>query len=168
MKKKSPVECSACGSVAKLVRGSYPFTECGLPNVVLQGVELILCPKCGNEDAVIPRVNDLMRALALAVLSKPYRLRGEDLRYLRKYLGMTSDEFARLIHIDKTNLSKWENNHDRIGPQSDRLIRMMAVALGEGLRDQLDEVIESFPKIQQARSNVRIDLDPVTLSYQYA
>ncbi|MBK7927695.1 MAG: helix-turn-helix domain-containing protein [Bryobacterales bacterium] len=165
---KPKVECSACGAPAKIVRGSYPFRECGLPNVVLQGVELIRCSQCGNEDPVIPRLNQLMRVLALAVVCKPYRLRGEDVRFLRKYLKMTSDEFARLLHIDKTNLSKWENNHDRIGPQSDRLIRMMAVALGEGLGDELQNVIASFPRIQQARSTVRIDMDAANGSYQYA
>jgi DNA-binding transcriptional regulator YiaG len=166
--KKRTMKCSACGSLAKVVRGSYPFTECGLPNVVLQGIELIRCSKCKNEDAIIPRVNELMRVLALAVVSKPYRLRGEDVRFLRKYLRMTNDEFARLIHIDKTNLSKWENNHDRIGPQGDRLIRLMAAALGDGLGDELDEVIKSFPQIQGTRSSVRIDMDADKGSFQYA
>lgn len=138
-----------------------------MPNVVLQGVELIRCGKCKNEDAIIPRVNGLMRIVALAVVSKPYRLRGEDVRFLRKYLKTTNDEFARLIHIDKTNLSKWENNHDKIGPQSDRLIRVMAVALGDGLREELEGVIKSFPQIQSSRSTVRIDMDAGKGSYQY-
>jgi len=165
---KRTVECSVCGSPAKVARGSYPFAECGLPNVVLQGVKLIRCNKCSNEDAIIPRLNELMRVLALAVVFKPYRLRGEDVKFLRKYLKMTNDEFARLIHIDKTNLSKWENNHDKIGPQSDRLIRVMAVVLGEGLREELEAVIKSFPNIQGTRSNVRIDMDADNGSYQYA
>ena len=161
-------ECSACGSPAKVVRGTYRFTESGLPSVVLQGVKLIRCGKCKNVDPIIPRVNHLMRALALAVVSKPYRLRGEDVRFLRKYLRMTNDEFARLIHVDKTNLSKWENNHDKIGPQSDRLIRVMAVWLGEGLKNELDGVIQAFPRIHETRSNVRIELDAAKGSYQYA
>jgi len=165
---KRTIECSTCGSPAKVVRGSYPFTECGLPNVVLQGVELIRCGKCSTEDAIIPKLNELMRVLALAVVCKPYRLRGEDVKFLRKYLKMTNDEFARLIHINKTNLSKWENNHDRIGPQSDRLIRIMAVILGEGLPQELERVIKSFPHIQGTRSNVRIDMDADKGSYHYA
>jgi len=66
-------------------------------------------------------MNALMRILALAVIKKPYRLTGEEVRFLRKYLRLT--EFSRLIHVDKTTLSKSENNDDRLGDQSDRLIR---------------------------------------------
>jgi len=56
---------------------SYPFTECGLRNVVLQGVEIARCSLCGNDDVVIPRLNDLMRTLAFAVVSQPYRLQAK-------------------------------------------------------------------------------------------
>jgi len=116
-------ECSNCEKDAKVVRGSYAFKESGLPNVTLQGIELVRCKHCGSEDPIIPRMNDLMRSLMVAVICKPYQLRGEDIRFLRKYLRMTGAEFARLMDVDKTTLSKWENNDDKIGSQSDRLIR---------------------------------------------
>ncbi|MEK7408316.1 MAG: hypothetical protein AAB225_24860, partial [Acidobacteriota bacterium] len=128
--------CSACGARARIVRASYAFTESGIQRVVLQGIELIRCEKCGNEDPIIPRVNDLMRTLACAVVSKPYRLEGQDVRFLRKYVRMTGEEFARLLHVDRTTLSKWENDDDPVGEQSDRLIRMLALGLGEGLKEK--------------------------------
>jgi hypothetical protein len=107
---KKPVVCSACGAPAKVVRASYPFREISLPNVVLQGINLVECPVCGNVDPIIPRPNQLMRALALAVIRKPYRLHGEEVRFLRKYLRMMGEQLSQLIHVDKTTLSKWENN----------------------------------------------------------
>jgi putative zinc finger/helix-turn-helix YgiT family protein len=141
--------CGNCGETANVIRGDYRYKESGLRNVILSGVELIRCPKCGAEDPVIPRMNELHRALALAVASQPFRLQGEDVRYLRKYLGMTQDKFAELLHIHKSNLSKWENNEDKIGEQSDRLIRTVVLTLGEGLQKKAADVVRAFPAIRE-------------------
>jgi hypothetical protein len=81
--------CSACEGPADVVRGDYNYKESGLKNVTLSGIGLIRCRKCGNVDPVIPRLSALHRALALAIASQPFRLQGEDVRYLRKYLGIT-------------------------------------------------------------------------------
>lgn len=163
-----PVECNACGAVANVVRGSYAFTECGLKNVILQGVEIIRCPHCGDEQVVIPHLDGLMRTLAFAVISQPYRLRGEDVRFLRKYLKMTQVEFASYLEIDKTNLSKWENNDDKIGDQSDRLIRSITVALGDGLKERMEEVVRVFCRIHKSKRRPKIECDAESLSVSYA
>ena len=160
--------CGECGANAKVVRGSYPFKESGLPNVVLQGIDLIRCPKCRTTDPVIPRVNVLLRLLVVAVVSKPYRLVGEEVRFLRKYLRMSGEEFSHLIHVDKTTLSKWENNEDPISHQSDRLIRAVTLALGEGLKEKLEEIVRLFGQIEESRSDLRIDINPGEMSYKYA
>lgn len=161
------IECTNCGADARVVRGSYDFAESGLKRVRLQGIELIVCDHCGTVDPIIPRVNDLMRLLAVAVIAKPYRLTGDEIRFLRKYLRMTGDEFGRLLHINRTNLSKWENDEDRVGAQSDRLVRTIALGLGEGLKGKLEELIRKFPEIQDEPAAVRIDMDPRKMSYQY-
>ena len=98
--------------------------------MVLVLIEVIRCAKCGNRDPIIPRVNDLMRLLALAVVAMPQKLAGEEVRFLRKSLKMSGDEFSSLIHVDKTTFSKWENNEQAIGDQSDRLIRAVTMVSG--------------------------------------
>ena len=160
-------KCANCGTRAAVVRANYPFKESGL-QVILNGIEIIKCRKCGNEDPIIPRFEQLIRILALAVIYKPYKLRGEEVRFLRHYLRMNGEEFSRLLHIDKTTLSKWENNEDRVGDQSDRLIRTIALGLGDGLKDELESAIRKFPKIRSANRKLTIRLDPETLSYRYA
>lgn len=162
------MDCSNCGAPGRVVHGTYELKEVGLKNVVLQGIEIVKCPKCKNEDPIIPNMNGLMRALALAVIKKPYRLTGEEVRYLRKYLRLTGEEFSRLIHVDKTTLSKWENNDDRVGDQSDRLVRLVALGLGEGLQEESERVIRSFPQIKGKHHPVAIQMNATTLSYQYA
>jgi transcriptional regulator with XRE-family HTH domain len=81
-------------------------------------------------------------------------------RYLRKYLGMTQDKFAELLHIHKSNLSKWENNQDKIGEQSDRLIRTIVLTLGEGLQKKAAEVVRAFPEIRETtRKRLEVDAE---------
>jgi putative zinc finger/helix-turn-helix YgiT family protein len=160
-------KCSNCGADAKVIRGRYNFDESGL-KVTLQGIEIIRCKNCGNEDPIIPRLNKLMRVIALAVIRKPYRLKGEDVRFLRKHLEMTGEEFSRLMHVDKTTLSKWENNQDPIGDQSDRLIRVIALSLGDGLKEELKELItRRFGEIGDEDRSVDIQMNAETLAYQY-
>lgn len=164
---KTP-QCSACGGDAEIVRGTWKFTQSGLKCVVLEGIDIIRCGNCGNQDPIIPRINDLMKVLAWAVVRKPYRLEGEEVRFLRKYLGMTQGEFSGLLHVDKTTLSKWENNEDPVGDQSDRLIRAIALALGEGLKRGQEEAIREFSQIQDLRRAVCIVMNVETMAFHYA
>ncbi len=126
------------------------------------------CKKCNNHEPIIPQINQLMQVLALAVIHKKYRLKGEEVRFLRKYLHMTGEEFASVIHVDKATLSKWENNDDPVGQNSDRLIRLVAFALGDGLKEQLQALIRNFPEIRDDARRVGIQIDAENLTYEYA
>jgi len=160
-------KCSACGKAAKTVRRDYEWKDVDLP-VLLKNVEMIECGKCGNVEVVIPQISKLMRLLALAVILKPYRMTGGELRFLRKFTNRTGAEFAKVIKVDKTTLSKWENSDDPIGEQSDRLIRTVVLGLAEGLQAELSNVVMNFDRITSEVRPVTIEADPKTLSYEYA
>jgi DNA-binding transcriptional regulator YiaG len=149
MKQPKEWECSNCGAPATVARGEYQFTESGL-NVLLIGVELIKCRKCGNKDPIIPDMADLMRCIALAVVEKPWNLSGAEVRYLRKYLKMTAAEFSGHMAVDSTTVSKWENDKAKVGPTADRYIRALALLHGEGLKDSTEDVSRKFPEIKKA------------------
>ena len=165
---KHGVRCSNCGADARLTRGKYRFNESGLKNVELIGIDLIKCPSCKNVDPIIPHMNELMQCLALAVAAQPYRLKGDEVRFLRKYLRMTGEQFANLLKVDKTTLSKWENDADAVGEQSDRLIRTMALVLGEGLKERIEEIVKAFPEIQEEFRDFLIQIDAESRTYEYA
>ncbi len=149
MRSQVSIKCSNCSQPVETVHGNYTFRESGLDNIVLCGIELIKCKHCGNEDPIIPALDDLFRTIALALVTKPYRLAGEEVRFLRKHMGLTGDGFSRLLHIDKTTLSKWENNDDPVGTQSDLAIRMMVMSQNAALREKIQVIIEEhFEKIQ--------------------
>ena len=135
--------CSLCEHEMEETRGDYPFPESGLPNVVLEDIRLFKCPECGNVEPLIHGAKHLMRALALAVLDKPTPLCGAEIRYLRKHVGWKAAKLAELIGVDKTTVSKWENDQDSIGPQSDRLLRLIVrdQILAEELRSATAEAV---------------------------
>lgn len=119
-------KCRTCGK-SELVTSeeTYLYVESGLPNVVLVGVNVRRCPSCGHHELVLPRVAELHRTIAHAILRKPARLSGAEVRYLRKYLGWSGADFARHVGVDPSTVSNWENDKDPIGPTSDRLLRLM-------------------------------------------
>jgi len=162
--------CNECGSQAAVKRGTYRFRESGLDNVVLKGIEIVRCPACADETPIIPNLDGLLRTLALAVVTSKQPLAGPEVRYLRKYLAMSGDQFARILHTDKSTLSKWENGAVNIGSKSDLLIRAIALHLGRGLRDEAEQVIRDFEQIDEESTKPphRIEVDSETLEYAYA
>jgi putative zinc finger/helix-turn-helix YgiT family protein len=164
MNDMSMQECSNCGVPVAVERRNYRYSESGVPNVILQGVEVADCPKCGNSDVLIPKMAKVHRAIAQALTNSPARLTGPQLRFLRKYLGLSGDELGRYLHTDKTKISKWETEEDRIGPATDRLVRLLAAALNSDLRPQISAVAEHLPEIQdQPGSAWELHVDVETL-----
>jgi DNA-binding transcriptional regulator YiaG len=133
----------------------------------LVGVKLIKCSKCRNVDPVIENMKGLMQALALAVIEKPWKLSGGEIRYLRKYLNMTGEQFANHVGVDKTTISKWENDHDSVSDPSDRLIRALALTMGEGLRESIDGIVRRFPSITSALKACSYLIDSDTQRVEY-
>ena len=56
------------------------------------------------------------------------------------------------MHVDKTTVSKWENEADQRGERSDLLIRTVAVSQDSKLRDKLEEVVRNFERIGENKS----------------
>jgi putative zinc finger/helix-turn-helix YgiT family protein len=134
-------KCRTCREAEMVVaRENHLYQESGLPNVVLVGVEVRRCPACGAVELPLPRVTELHRVIAMAVIHKPARLSGAEVRYLRKHLGWSGEDFASHMGVDPTTVSKWENDKERIGPSSDRLLRLL-VARRSPVEQYDDEVL---------------------------
>ena len=163
-------QCSDCGKEARVERGTYRFRESGLDNVVLKGIEIVKCPACGNEEPIIPNLDGLLRVLSVAIVTNRFPLAGAEVRYLRKYLEMSGEQFARILHTDKSTLSKWETGAVNIGSKSDLLIRAVALNLGRGLRDNAEQITRDFEHIDEESTAPpnRIEFDSETLEYEYA
>lgn len=157
-------ECTNCEDPVTPERRNYRYTESGLSNVILQGIEVADCAKCGNSDVIIPRMAKIHRAIAQALVSSPARLTGEQFRFLRKHLGLSGEQLGLYLHTDKTKISKWERGEDQIGQATDRLVRLLAAALDSELRPSVTAVAEHLPEISDESGKVwELHVDVETL-----
>jgi DNA-binding transcriptional regulator YiaG len=135
-------ECYVCGGEMVGRHQNYAYKECGLDNVVLLDVLVFNC-KCGEIAAQIPAVSVLHQIIATEILKKPTLICGEEIRYMRKFVGCSASEFADIIGSTKISVSRWENGA-RITPNTDRLLRLAF-----------------FTKIIERAAEVAIGPDPV-------
>ena len=113
-------------------------------------------------------MNRLMQSLASGIAGKPCKLTGKEIRFLRKYLKMTGTEFAGVLGTDKSTVSKWENDEQAPGERADRLIRAVALILGDGLDEDTKKVVRQFPEIEEVIRDIEYKLDPESHTCEYA
>lgn len=168
MTKTATHKCTTCGEQIVSERRNHRYIESGVPNIILQGVAVADCLKCGNSDVSVPRVAKVHRSIARAIAKSPARLTGPQLRFLRKHLGLSGEELSRYLHTDKTKVSKWEREEDAIGPATDRLIRLLATALDKDLRPQVAAVAEHLTKILDESGTgweLHVDVDTLQVAF---
>jgi putative zinc finger/helix-turn-helix YgiT family protein len=115
-------------------RENYHYQECGLSNVTLKGIVVRKCSACGNVMPRIPNIEGLHDAIAQALVNKPERLLSQEIVFLRKSLGWSGADFARNMHCDRAQISKWEHGKVEMSTPYELLLREM-VASGKKIED---------------------------------
>jgi DNA-binding transcriptional regulator YiaG len=166
MKAKQRV-CRECGGKANVVRKDYRFIESGLNNVFLKDIEVVVCSGCKGEIPRIPNHDDLMRTIAVALVDKPYELAGDEVRYLRKYLGQGSVPFAKMLGIDRSHLSRVENGAMAISRQTDRLVRTLVLLHDATLVQKLKR-LGRHEDVLRRLSEIGSDVNPIEMQLDHA
>lgn len=123
------MRCFDCGTeLVCRANQSYRYDESGLDNVFLVGINVYDCPKCQTISPEIPNVLGLHLAVSVALLGKSAKLRGPEVRFLRKILGVRSKDFARQLGYNPVSYSRIENDKENINDQGDRLVRLWFLA----------------------------------------
>ncbi len=151
--------CPNCRRRNKTHIGEYHYTESGLPNVWLIGVEMFEC-ECGEKFAFIPCIQELHKLIAHELITQENSLSGQEIRFLRKTMGLKAKDFADLLGVKNVSISRWE--HDEFSPSgpTDRLIRLFYAAdmgLAETAQDLAKNIFRK-PKLKQARI-IRFPID---------
>jgi putative zinc finger/helix-turn-helix YgiT family protein len=146
------MKCPECDKPMTSVRENYSYTASGLPYVTLVGVEVRRCKTCGEHEVVIPKIEHLHRAIALAVIDKRTRLTAAEVRYLRKYLGWSGADFARHMGVTPESVSRWENDREQMGAVADRLLRLMVATKAP----VSDYSLDSLAELEEKSSPVRL------------
>jgi DNA-binding transcriptional regulator YiaG len=105
----------------------YHFKASGLPNVyLLNGVRIERDPDYG-ELVTIDHLPDLIMAIAFSVVSKPERLTGAEMRFLRKRMGASQSDLARELWVSEQTVANYEKAKTDAGP-ADRALRFLFLA----------------------------------------
>jgi putative zinc finger/helix-turn-helix YgiT family protein len=136
-------------------RQNYLYTASGLKNVILEDLEVRHCPSCGERQAVIPRINDLHKQLALYLVKKDEKLLPEEIIYLRKYLGWTGTEFARKFKVKPETISRWENGAQEMGKMAEALLRLW-VAIENAPKNFAHHILEQFGNNKNSPQHAQI------------
>ena len=121
------LKCFGCGHGMTTGRENVKYDACGLPGVTLVDVEVSRCGHCGQYEVAIPRIEELHRAMATALVRKSARLTPAEIRFLRTTLGWSGKELADHMGATAETVSRWENGRIPMGPQADRLLRLMVL-----------------------------------------
>ena len=132
---KRNMKCPNCEK-AELAefRENYHYQECGLSNVTLVGIVVRKCPVCGNAMPRITNIEGLHDSIAHALINKAERLMAQEIVFLRKYLGWSGADFAKNMHCDRSQISKWEHGKVEMSKPYELLLREM-VASGKKIED---------------------------------
>jgi putative zinc finger/helix-turn-helix YgiT family protein len=108
----------------------FHYTDCGLSKVYLKGITIYHCTNsdCGEEEIIIPNMEELHQRLAEKVASAPMKLRPEEIRFLRTHLGFSGAEFAKSFGVSAETVSRWEKGSVNMKEASERLLRVLVLS----------------------------------------
>jgi putative zinc finger/helix-turn-helix YgiT family protein len=130
-------KCIECGKAMETRYEDRTLDD--LPEVTIADLAVEHCPACGATEEVWPEMEPMYRALAAAIIAKPCRLTGAEIRVLRNVLGWTAVELAAHLGVSSSQVSRWENDREPVGPVADRMLRAI-LALREGMSLSTDRL----------------------------
>jgi putative zinc finger/helix-turn-helix YgiT family protein len=148
------MNCPDCNQPMTSADENYGYAASGLPYVTLVGVEVRRCAACGEHEVVIPKIEQLHRTIAMAVVEKRSRLTAAEIRFLRKYLGWSGVDFARHMGVTAESVSRWENDREQMAAVADRLLRLMVVTQAPVSDYSLDALVDLDEKSAPVRLRV--------------
>lgn len=129
--------CMQCGTeMAPAGREDWP-SYAGLPGVLLRGLRVFKCPKCGESEVEIPRIQKLHEALSAVIVAKRAPLVRQERRFLRNFIGWTEEELAQHMGVSPEDVEGWERGDIEAGPVAERLLRLLAVMRLPALSDEI-------------------------------
>lgn len=121
------MNCQICGGKTVYSTEQYHYLESGLDNVFVSGVGIYKC-KCGETYVQLPGVENVHNQIASALLRKNSLLTAAEAKFVRKWLGLKSDELAKALGYTRVSVSRWENKS--VPESADRALRLYASAVG--------------------------------------
>ena len=106
--KETLATCFECGGQAVVTHGAIQLAEL---SAVMVDAEKYECPN-GHRFTGFTAILQTYQKIADNLITKPTPLTGEEIRFLRKHIGMSAKDFASFMSVAPESVSKWE--HDKM------------------------------------------------------
>lgn len=118
------MRCTECGSEMRFtsepIKEKYKGEE-----LTVNGTSRWVCDKCGNDVMDASEADRLGRKLANAYATSNGLLSPDEIRELRKSLGMGQKDFERLLGVSSPTVSRWETGSVQQSKPVDNLMRVI-------------------------------------------
>ena len=108
----------------------YHYTECGLDNVWLENGYNVRNTPYGKAVS-IDDADGLHVVLANAVVNKPGRITGKELRFLRVHLALSQSSLGKCLGATEQSVSLWERT-GKVPASTDALVRLLVIESNKG------------------------------------
>ena len=151
-------KCQAChGRIIAKTLAVFEDDLLGIPVILLDAAVEERCEECGSVVATaIPDLDGLIAAAAVTRAMNVVKLMGDEIRFLRKAIGVSGKNLAAALEVAPETLSRWENGKDPIGPSSEKLLRMIVAGVLSTKAPAVDVDVDAIVnmRIQSVRSNI--------------
>lgn len=108
-------------------------------------IELIDAPmkKMLGEWVIDINMSALQRFVFKGLIYKPYPLTGKEIRFMRKFLGLSTTELGKKLGLSHATVVKWEKEQTQISPIQETYIRMFLCE-----RNKDNELINLYKEIR--------------------
>jgi putative zinc finger/helix-turn-helix YgiT family protein len=149
----------------------YHFVESGLDHIYLVGITVYRCDECNEELPEIPNIAQLHDKIAEGLVKKPSLLAGQEIRFLRKNLGLLAADFGKYLDTTSVSVSRWETGEQEISKENDKLIRYFYLRFKEektNLRikqPSVEQLSHVEKEVKTLNMNVRVRPSGVTTEF---
>src|SRR5579863_6038662 len=111
--------------IVKTKKETFIFNGLGFP------IELVDCPmkKVIGEWVIDINLNALQTFVFKSLIHKSYPLTRKELRFMRKFMSLTTENLGTKLGITHTTVVKWENEQSKMSLVQDVYIRMLFIEM---------------------------------------
>jgi DNA-binding transcriptional regulator YiaG len=145
----------------KKIQEQFIDYGCGFP-IVLRNVPMV---KIDDKWAPNINYNKLEKAVSIMLCHKQAKLTGNEIRFIRLYLGMTLDIFAKRFGVKHPTVIKWENFREKhtnmsLGTEKDIRLCLISYITGKKQISSLYNELVTLPlSPTEEQEKVELDLD---------
>ncbi len=144
----------------------HQYTECGLAEVqLLNGYKINETPY--GKSITITDVKELHKSIGMELVCKPGLLSAEELRYLRKELGLSQKLLAQTLGVAEITVCGWEAGKAKISGPADRLLRVLYKEYADPdslARELVGQLSRLDSQVQRSRRQFKFALDKLIFS----